>query len=656
MKKLSGLWLILILTVCASSARGWGRQSDAGTSAAAWLIQPSSARLLAMGGAGTAFEPGVAGWWWNTASPAGIEGINAEASIQRHFADTEMSFFTLAYPTPWGVPCLGLTHVETGEIVGYDADGRETESFSIASWAAKFGWSMSLDRLSLGLAATFLKEDWHVAQSSGVGLDAGILYQWSPDLRLGLSVLRLGSTKEQLPLPAEARLGGSARLFEGLQVVLDIASPRDGEAYLASGVEWTPLAPLAFRLGWRTGPADNWQLGTLAFFSAGLGVNWSGFTLDYAYEPAGVLGDSHHLSLGYRFGAVPASDVTPAAITRTAEAELTPKLQILPRSYEGRMVFTPKEVKRNYQVKSINFKVKDAEGKIIRTFTFAGQSLPKELVWDGKDSRGRTVNQDKTYNFAFEYVTDQGVQTEEVAWPQVLPARKLYFRQGGVGVEAGVLFGFSGACERVKSWRLTVLDRTGRQPVRGFTGQGGLPGSVEWDGKDEAGGWAPANHKYMYRLELIGMDYSQVAIEHSIVPVPAEIISCDSGRVKFKILEILFDFARSAIRAEMADKIEKAAELHRRQSVVIRAVQGHADEIGTPSANRIISRKRARAVANFIAKENIRGFEEVAVEGFGKDRPLASGAGETRRSRNRRVEILLEAPEPELNVPPRERK
>ncbi len=636
-----GRWLLTLgmALVWTSPVLGWGRLSEVGTSAAPWLVQPSSARLLAMGGAGTADTFGSDAWWWNPAATAGFPGLDAQVAVRRHFVDTEMGFLTVAAPTPWGVPTLGFTYVRTDNIMGYDASGTETGLFNTSDLAAKLGWAYAWQNLQFGFALTYLQQDFHVAQSRGFGGDVGVLYTIRDNLRLGVSALRLGYTQEQDPLPMEVRLGAGAEVLRNLRFNLDIASPRDGEAYLAGGTEWRPFDPLALRLGWRTGPASSWQLGTLAYFSAGAGVNFGAFSLDYAFEPAGVLGNSHHVSLAYHYRPPPEGAVKPALRKPSDE-----NLKVMPRAYEGRMVFIPQSVAKKYQAKSIQFQIKDEAGKIVRTFNFAGTAVPRQLVWDGKDSAGRRVDQDKVYSFDLRFVTAEGVKTEGLNWPSTQPARKLHFSKGGDGVEPEVLFQFEGDRSRVKSYQLRIFDRATGQTVRVLQGNQGLPERLEWDGRDANRAWAPARHKYAYRLELLAKDYTRVIMEHPILAVPAEVISRKPGSVKFKIKEILFDFARASIRAEMADKILKAAEIVLRRGPVIRVINGHADEVGTPSANIKISRDRAEAVRGFLKNQGVPQAEAIPVVGYGNERLLVIGGNEKIREKNRRVEIVMEVP------------
>lgn len=69
-------------------------------------------------------------------------------------------------------------------------------------------------------------------------------------------------------------------------------------------------------------------------------------------------------------------------------------------------------------------------------------------------------------------------------------------------------------------------------------------------------------------------------------------------------------------------------------------VIGHSDSIGSAEANREIGRRRAAAVADYLAERGIaRG--RMRIETRGDLEPIASNATEAGRSQNRRVELLV---------------
>ena len=88
---------------------------------------------------------------------------------------------------------------------------------------------------------------------------------------------------------------------------------------IQAGVEYGFHENLFLRAGYQL------DLGPQGFeqsrgFAAGVGYIWRDLSLDYAYQPFGMLGDSHMASLGYSFG--PRPDISPS----------TPPLRTAPKS------------------------------------------------------------------------------------------------------------------------------------------------------------------------------------------------------------------------------------------------------------------------------------------------------------------------------------
>lgn len=71
------------------------------------------------------------------------------------------------------------------------------------------------------------------------------------------------------------------------------------------------------------------------------------------------------------------------------------------------------------------------------------------------------------------------------------------------------------------------------------------------------------------------------------------------------------------------------------------SVHGHTDRLGDSDYNRILSERRAVAVASFLADRGVDRMRLVGV-GHGEELPIAEGESEAARAANRRIEILIE--------------
>jgi outer membrane protein OmpA-like peptidoglycan-associated protein len=103
---------------------------------------------------------------------------------------------------------------------------------------------------------------------------------------------------------------------------------------------------------------------------------------------------------------------------------------------------------------------------------------------------------------------------------------------------------------------------------------------------------------------------------------------------------ILFDLGKTQIHESSLDILEEAVlELNDNKSAYI-IIDGHTDDVGTPSANRILSYKRAQAVKEYLKEMGIDEKRLITV-GHGEEEPIAPNTSSEGRAKNRRVIMTL---------------
>jgi chemotaxis protein MotB len=118
--------------------------------------------------------------------------------------------------------------------------------------------------------------------------------------------------------------------------------------------------------------------------------------------------------------------------------------------------------------------------------------------------------------------------------------------------------------------------------------------------------------------------------------------------------ETAFDSGRADIKVQMMPLLVKIGSVLQgtRGDIVI---AGHTDNVpvigGPYGSNLKLSIARAATVAEYLLAKSAIRPERVATMGFGKYRPLDSNASSEGRKRNRRVEIILQAPALESDSP-----
>ncbi|MBN1595207.1 OmpA family protein [candidate division FCPU426 bacterium] len=638
-----------------------GRPEAAGATGAEFLRidVPASTAALA---AGTAVQGGSALLAWN---PAGILGQQEPSLSLTHvssFIDTAYEQLEGVYPQwlggSWALRLFYGSTYDFMEINEYGDEVGELENYDVLLHFAhaRNVWG----GIQAGLAVKAFESVLAGYNSHGLALDAGVQYHLAAlPLSLGIALQNLGAMtafeEEADPLPLLFRAGAASRWQplpgHGLNLRLDAWQPLagDDDTVLVAGLEYTMQELLAVRAGYRF-------LAELGGLSLGAGVRVDAFGLDYAYQPFNGLGDNHRLTFTYYFqaGRTPPASVRglqmqepgqdesalPIALTHAARQQAKIKtLTVLPRKYEGKLLFKTPEMKR--RPKEWRFEINNQEGRIIKTFSGPGRP-PANISWDGRDENGNVVMQKDRYELAFHAAGHKSVRR---ALPQLETALKLSFKDGAP-LEPAVRFIVASNPE-VTQWRLAIRQQQEGKIVRVLEGRGLLPAEIMWDGCHEDQTVADTRLHYTYELAVAFADESEALVSDIIQPIPARQVPVPDGDKALLLTGVLFDFNSAILAPEMTDKCIAAAEIMRRYPRQAKAVcEGHADEIGTEKANIVISEERAHMVANFLAAQPGVHQDSLSFIGYGKSRPENTLRTEEGRARNRRVEIRLLLPAP----------
>ena len=136
--------------------------------------------------------------------------------------------------------------------------------------------------------------------------------------------------------------------------------------------------------------------------------------------------------------------------------------------------------------------------------------------------------------------------------------------------------------------------------------------------------------------QLAELENAQVETVTDVNGLKGIKVTFDSG--------ILFDFNKSNLADAAKVQLDKFAVDMADMTETNINVYGHTDNIGTEAANKSVSTKRAKAVANYLNSKGI-AKERLLAEGLAYDFPVASNDTEEGRAQNRRVEIYITANE-----------
>jgi outer membrane protein OmpA-like peptidoglycan-associated protein/tetratricopeptide (TPR) repeat protein len=102
---------------------------------------------------------------------------------------------------------------------------------------------------------------------------------------------------------------------------------------------------------------------------------------------------------------------------------------------------------------------------------------------------------------------------------------------------------------------------------------------------------------------------------------------------------IFFDFGKASLQTESISELEKIKEFLNNIPTLRLQINGHTDNVGNANANKVLSRRRAQAVVDYLVQNGI-SADRLSVMGYGQERPLVSNDDEEEgRELNRRTEI-----------------
>jgi hypothetical protein len=475
------------------SAPAFAGVEKVGTTSAAFLKLGSGARPAAMGEAYVGVADDASGVAYN---PAGMA-----QSLAGEFQATHTEWFRgLRYENLDAILSLGdggmlgasfnflavpsLTRTEqVADTPDPSLNFREVGSFQPFDLQFSLAYARPVARNVLaGANFKLLSQSIDDRSTFGIGLDLGAIYRTPVEgLTAGFAAQNVGTPiklkREAFDLPLLLRLGLGYRVFdEKLLLAFETDVPMDNALVLALGVEYNVAGRFFPRLGWRYNSIFNpW--------SAGLGMRTDQWGLDLSVVPFGELGLTYRGSLAWHFGKPGAGLEARAAYASTVglgkSAVLTPRMS------------APDKV-ASWGLYIYN---SGRPAKVVRSVRGSGPVDP-ELLWDGRDQVGQALPEGAYWAvLSSRYATGQTVYSPYVKLEinNSTPSVDLGLDPGSVNPKAaGEAFVPTAFKPQLKggrginAWRMEIIDPQG-QVFRSVRGQGALPESLVWDGKNELG-------------------------------------------------------------------------------------------------------------------------------------------------------------------------
>jgi hypothetical protein len=325
------LFVLALLALAARAAAGERIYAAAGDANPLQYLG-AGARPAALGSAFTAVSGDLASLYFNPAGLGALKG--SHAGLHHHSWLGGISQESLSFGLGGSLGSFGATGdwVNYGSIEGADEQGNPQPAFTPTDLTLGLNAAREFSSgLALGLRARATQQSVSGAGQLVMAGDVGALWSLpavgSASYSLGLTYSNFGPAVDGSAPSAALRLGAAVLLSLGpedsLLFLLSGSGLNNGGNLLQAGVELGMTRYLAARVGYQAAFLEQ-EYGGLSGLSAGLGLKFGAFTLDYAYLPYGSVGNSHRLSLNIDFfgGAKPA----PAAVSKPrAAAALRPR-------------------------------------------------------------------------------------------------------------------------------------------------------------------------------------------------------------------------------------------------------------------------------------------------------------------------------------------
>ncbi|MBU1982793.1 PorV/PorQ family protein [bacterium] len=270
-------------------------------------ILGAGAKAMAMGTAYTAFAQDATAAYWNPAALATLRQFEASLMYTAGMrAERNYNYVSAALRVD-RVGTFGLSWINAG------TTGIPTRATNTPDPTGSLDWSTNAFQLSygrelasgfaLGLSGKYLQED--LADNTGYGVDAGMLFRPYDEIQVGAMVRDLSGKHGKDDAPWEARLGLGVMPWKHLWLSTDLVGAQDQDVTLAIGtayhVDVSDKTTFYIAAGFNDllKANDNETTG----FSSGFGIGFKNFEVQYAYvtEANQVFEENHRISANFFF-------------------------------------------------------------------------------------------------------------------------------------------------------------------------------------------------------------------------------------------------------------------------------------------------------------------------------------------------------------------
>ncbi|MBI5597434.1 MAG: PorV/PorQ family protein [Elusimicrobia bacterium] len=319
MTRLTAALLALLLAaagtpVPARAAGGDFSQHAVGTAGSEFLNVDVDARGMAMGGAYSALTNDAYAMFWNPAGLAMVPRVSLGAMHTEYLAGIRLQYLSYAHRANESSVFAGaVRYMDGGAIDNTDVSGNKIGTFHPRNYVYEVGWGQSITDLAdaerditLGVSMKYLNSDL-IAHADGWAGDIGMQAHYTDTLmpfKFSAVAQNFGRgqkfDKVRDTLPFRGKLGASLQPRSALTLAMEAFLPVSNAPYGALGaelmLEGASKAKAFLRVGYNSRTTFSGLEG-IRGVTAGLGLRIADFSVDYAFVPFGILGQTHRLGL-----------------------------------------------------------------------------------------------------------------------------------------------------------------------------------------------------------------------------------------------------------------------------------------------------------------------------------------------------------------------
>jgi hypothetical protein len=282
--------------------------SKVGTTGAQFLKIGVGGRPIGMGSAYAGIADDVNALYWNPGGIGQIKGTELMAmhnswlqSINHEYVGFAQEMSPMLKGTK-GTIGIGITYLTVQDIEKRAGDTEVADStFGATDMAVGLAYGLEVSPgIFTGLELKFINQKIDDKSANGIAGDLGMLYKVNEKIGVGLAVQNLGSKIKFIntgdPLPMNIKAGIGYKPIEGLTIGLDVNVPNDNNVNVAAGAEFNWKLTNNFSIVPRAGYKTGTDLGSMSGLGAGIGFKLNGLGFDFAYVPAGDLGNTYRVS------------------------------------------------------------------------------------------------------------------------------------------------------------------------------------------------------------------------------------------------------------------------------------------------------------------------------------------------------------------------